>query len=254
MKKDSLFTSDRCAGFATKLKGGCEMFQGSLINRLARSVASFVLVAAIGHFTAARVEGKQEDPAHQGILNSVESVQTTVNSVATNLGDVQTTVNSVATKVDAIKSKLDLIPPAWSQILPGADRFPLVMGGAAALDRETGLVWDRSPDATTRTWFNALIHCYQRDVGGRKGWRLPTIEELASLVDPNNPTGNPDLPPGHPFSNVQSFVYWSATTSVGLTSAAWVVILINGIVDSANKTDPLLVWCVRGGQGIDGVQ
>ena len=39
--------------------------------------------------------------------------------------------------------------PTWHQILPAADRFKLVMNSnAAVLDRETGLVWEKSPDAT----------------------------------------------------------------------------------------------------------
>ena len=42
-------------------------------------------------------------------------------------------------------------------------------------------------------------------VGGTKGWRLPSVAELASLVDPAN--SNPALPTGHPFSNVQSPFY-----------------------------------------------
>jgi len=78
-------------------------------------------------------------------------------------------------------------------------------------------------------------------------------------VDPNNPNGNPDLPPGHPFSNVQSSnvppsFYWSATTNASVASLAWVVHLGSGIVASVDKSFTGLVWCVRGGQGIDGVQ
>ena len=36
---------------------------------------------------------------------------------------------------------LDEIPPTWSQKLPAAQRFVLVLDGAGVLDKETGLVW-----------------------------------------------------------------------------------------------------------------
>jgi quinol-cytochrome oxidoreductase complex cytochrome b subunit len=36
---------------------------------------------------------------------------------------------------------LDEIPPSWHQILPASERFEVVMGGGAVLDKETGLVW-----------------------------------------------------------------------------------------------------------------
>src|SRR5688572_1502638 len=92
------------------------------------------------------------------------------------------------------------IPPAWSQTLPAAERFVLVMGGAGVLDKETGLVWEQSPDATTKsTWEVAQVVCNLKAVGNRKGWRVPSVNELASLLDPSNPAGNPDLPVGHPF-------------------------------------------------------
>ncbi len=146
------------------------------------------------------------------------------------------------------------IPPTWDQILPGSERFELVMGGVAVKDKETGLVWDQSPVITTRSWANASIHCYGREVGGRKGWRLPTIEELASLVDSTQ--SSPALPSGHPFSNVQLASYWSATTRAGnttITGHAWYVSFFNnGAVGTIPNFNDLYVWCVRGGQGHDG--
>jgi len=154
----------------------------------------------------------------------------------------------------------------WDKKIAGKGRFKVLsaFGGAAVLDKETGRVWEKSPGDTDgdndvdnddkTTWLSALIHCYTREVGGRKGWRLPTMEELMSLVDPNNPTGDPDLPLGHPFANVQSSFYWSATTNANGSNNAWVVDFSNvGNIGTGGKDSTLVfVWCVRGGQGIDG--
>jgi len=153
----------------------------------------------------------------------------------------------------------------WDKVIK-TNRFVVLndFGGAAVLDKETGRVWEQSPgdvdgdgdvdNDDLQTWFQALASCYGKEVGGRKGWRLPTIEELASLADTSQPA--PTLPDGNPFSNVQSSFYWSATTVANNTSFAWVVFFLNGVVGVGGKTNDtnVFVWCVRGGQGIDGVQ
>lgn len=64
---------------------------------------------------------------------------------------------------------LDEIPPAWSQKLPAAQRFVLVLDGEGVLDKETGLVWERSPDTTQRPWIDAIYYAYGKNVGGRGG-------------------------------------------------------------------------------------
>jgi hypothetical protein len=111
-------------------------------------------------------------------------------------------------------------------------------------------VWDKSPDTTPRIWTEACAHCYQKEVGGRKGWRLPTIEELASLVD-KSVTTSPKLPEGHPFIGVQSGFYWSSSTYASGTSYAWGVVFNDGSVGYSDKGGGLYVWCVRGGYGHD---
>ena len=50
------------------------------------------------------------------------------------------------------------------------------------------------PDTTKRTWLTANFYAYDITVGGRDGWRLPTVEELKSLVDRTQ--SNPALPSG----------------------------------------------------------
>ena len=138
---------------------------------------------------------------------------------------------------------------AWDQKLPPSARFMVLSlwGGAAVLDRETSLVWERAP-SNNKKWEDAQSYCNNRSVGNRMGWRLPTVQELASLVDPSVSTLL-KLPMGHPFSNVQSTFYWSAITSA--PSMAWYVDFSNGRVDVGPKSFYGWVWCARGGQGVN---
>jgi hypothetical protein len=151
---------------------------------------------------------------------------------------------------DSTMKTLDEIPPTWSQILLGSERFELVLNDQAVLDKETGLVWEQAPDTSSRTWLSGCTYCYQKEVANRKGWRLPTVEELASLVDNDN--SNPSLPTNHPFTNVQSTGYWSSSTYADYTLNAWYVDFANGNVGHTSKTqDGWRAWCVRGGHGHD---
>jgi hypothetical protein len=143
--------------------------------------------------------------------------------------------------------------PSWSQTLSAYSRFVVLinMNYEAVLDKETGLVWEKSPSTSTFTWYDAQSHCNGLTTGGRLGWRLPTLQELASLVDPTHV--NPPLPIGHPFSSVQTEFYWSATTVDSSPSDAWDMNFYSGTVTKWSKSDKYLmyVWCVRGGQGVD---
>ena len=142
---------------------------------------------------------------------------------------------------------LDEIPPTWSQKLPAGERFVIVLNGAAVLDKETGLVWEKSPSTTLFPWALAVGSGYNKTVGGRKGWRLPTIEELASLIDTT--LSNPALPSGHPFVNVQPNFYWSRNTDTDIIGTAWIVDLSDGTVGIVSKTvTNYYGWFVRGGQ------
>jgi hypothetical protein len=231
-----------------------------------KSLILAVAVAGVGTFLIAADGGAQGLPAHDANQTSQH------NSLS---GQVTTHDSAQTSQHNELKGKIDNLgdhsglPPTWDKILPANDpggpcpsnssRFTCVMGGAAVLDRETGLVWEQSPSISTFSWSStttttAATHCNQLNVGHRKGWRLPTIQELASLVDgdPAN-TSRPRLPPGHPFSNVQSSPgYWSATTRATLTINAWGAGFGDGGVGNVDKAFTLLfVWCVRGGHGVD---
>jgi hypothetical protein len=142
--------------------------------------------------------------------------------------------------------------PSWTQKLT-AQRLVILANwnGEAVLDRETGLVWERSPDAQeVYTWRAALAHCIGRTVGGRKGWRLPGVQELMSLAEPTALA--PSLPTGHPFVGVVASEYWSSTTIVDEPTVAWSLqALGGGRAFPSSRANAHFVWCVRGGTAAD---
>jgi uncharacterized protein DUF1566 len=141
----------------------------------------------------------------------------------------------------------------WDQALPVAQRFVILtaFNSDAVLDKETGLVWERSPQTTAVAASNARLNCANKAVGGRKGWRLPSLPELASLVDPSVASPGPTLSPGHPFLNVQSTNYWSASAHAENPALMWGVGFGNGAVLSLSKAFDQRAWCVRGGMNAD---
>lgn len=138
----------------------------------------------------------------------------------------------------------------WDKKFSGGNRFSVLgaFGNAAVLDKETGLVWEQSPSTTRTSQWDAQAICNTQNVGGRFGWRLPTIQELASLVDPTQ--SSPALTSGHPFSNVQvDACYVSAT----FADPFWSVFFSGngGVFQGAcSGGSGAYHWCVRGGQGV----
>lgn len=145
--------------------------------------------------------------------------------------------------------------PSWDQTLActgpsNCPRFVVLsnFNGEAVLDRETGLVWERYPDTTTKSFSQAQFHCVTRAVANRSGWRLPHIQELRSLIDLTVDS----LPPGHPFSVApQGYYYWSATNLDQLPAFAWATNLSGGIGQFLKEANFTPAWCVRGGQTTD---
>jgi hypothetical protein len=172
-------------------------------------------------------------------------------------------VPSYAAKPGSTPTDLSGVTQNWDQKLPNETRFTILadFNNQAVRDNETGLVWERSPNGTA-TWEDAIRTCWMRQVGGRMGWHLPTIEELASLVDPTIPAPGPALPPGNPFVGIQigglfESAYWSSTTDVRsafLPTQAWEIRFFDGTfvpAGDSGKSGTRNVWCVRGGTHAD---
>jgi hypothetical protein len=124
-----------------------------------------------------------------------------------------------------------------------ADRFTPFMDGAAVLDTKTGLVWEQAPGSEHLGWADASAYCHSKTTGSRPGWRVPIKEELASLVDASQ--ADPALPADHPFTNVKSAIYWTATAEAKDPILAWHVSFFTGQVTVDGKHLNRRVWCVR---------
>lgn len=106
--------------------------------------------------------------------------------------------------------------------------------GTAARDALTGLIWHAAADfqPAPLSWAEALAAV--RDLARTSGlpWRLPTINEMESLVDASRSA--PALPAGHPFPAPRE-AYWTATTSFFEPSWAYVLYLDKGAVGVGYK-------------------
>ena len=144
---------------------------------------------------------------------------------------------------------------SWDNKIPNANqRFKVLteFNNEAVLDKETQLVWERSPSATSNSWNAQRYACADKLVGGRKGWRLPSLPELTSLLDLSVPFTGPLLPLGHPFLTVQASASWSATTDADVQTSAWSVAFHAGNVNTPGfKGSTLPGWCVRGAMNAD---
>jgi uncharacterized protein DUF1566 len=245
----------------------CERVMRSLA--LAVAVAGFTLLVPGGGPAQAQNPQITTHDTNMTSQHNSQSGQMTTHNSAQNTqhnaiqSQISTHDSNQTTQHNALSQKIDNLSQAWDKTLPANDpggacpatssRFTCVMRNAAVLDRETGLLWERSPEATEASWTDGALICINKNVGDRRGWRLPSIPELASLIDPTVAPPGPRLPVGHPFTNVQSAEkgYWSATTMGFDARIAWHVFFGDGGVTGNAKTITAFFWCVRGGMNAD---
>ena len=126
-------------------------------------------------------------------------------------------------------------------------------GDETVTDNATGLIWhkcimgrsgtDCSGGTTTGyTWADAITQCNAFTLGG-KTWRLPNINELETLINPNATT---NLYISSVFITPSVAAFWSSTTLISDTSMAISAYKTNGGSSANSKTGSYGVRCVSG--------
>lgn len=123
-----------------------------------------------------------------------------------------------------------------------SSRFTLVLNGAAVQDNSTGLIWEQEPDREHDVWSASVARCETKEVGGQKGWHAPSVDELKTLIDTSQ--HDPALPAGHPFSNIKSEIYWTATPHPTDDIVAWQVSFFSGEAVTDQKSGTRRMWCL----------
>ena len=108
-------------------------------------------------------------------------------------------------------------------------------------DNVTGLMWQQQDDDITRNWADAGTYCDNMTLAGYADWRLPSIDELESIILLGS---SPTIDTTY-FPNTNASSYWSSTPLAYSTSYAWFVNFSNGYVYSTDKTLGYYVRCVR---------
>lgn len=119
-------------------------------------------------------------------------------------------------------------------------------GNGTVTDTMTGLMWlqdDRNYGKKKQKWADGMKSCKKFEFAGHNDWRMPTVQELFSLVD----FTKKEYPLINNIFHLQGYWYWTTTEYVSTTGNAMIVYFNLGIVTITNKTNAYYVRPVRGG-------
>jgi hypothetical protein len=110
------------------------------------------------------------------------------------------------------------------------------------VDTVTSLEWqdDKDVSVTDKTWQEAKDYCLKLSLGGHEDWRLPTVEELDTILmygeyDSLDKAFNPAYNS-----------YWSATSNPATTKEAWSIDFYTKVERWRGVTTESSARCVRG--------
>ena len=123
---------------------------------------------------------------------------------------------------------------------PPGSRFTVMP--ETVLDNRTGIMWQRAVSPEVYTWAEAKKYTKSLTLAGYSDWRLPTKEELMSIVV-KGPAPAIDT---ETFPNTPSEFFWSSSPYASYaTGYAWGVDFDFGDTDGSDTTYGFRVRCAR---------
>jgi hypothetical protein len=124
---------------------------------------------------------------------------------------------------------------------PNALAAPLQIDEHTVMDPATGLEWQRESRSVVHAWNDATAYCKALDLNG-SGWRLPTIKELATLVDET--VARPAIDSAA-FPGTIRAAYWTSSFVADSPGRAWTLNFDYGSDSPAALAAMMLARCVR---------
>lgn len=146
----------------------------------------------------------------------------------------------------AAGQKIGTMPTITQKNYP-ADQQLVDNGDGTISDISTGLMWAQNGvgngcnNGNQLIWTSAVGFADTLDFAGHTDWRLPTISELATIIDYS--TSYPSI--DALFINTQSSNYWSSTVNSSYPTVVWSAHFLDGYIDNRGKTSASYVRCVR---------
>jgi len=176
----------------------------------------------------------------ENALSMLQTQQRRMDDLEAHSKEAQSTVKTQQKRIDELQSRIEKPENPWAP----HRHYRLSLDGLEALDTGTGLIWRRTVEPGAFTYEQALEHAARIAQETGVSWRVPTRQELESLIDKTrkNPAIDTFVFPDTPSSR-----FWSSSPYVGSTSFAWFVGFYDGYVYYDYRSYSSAVRLVRGG-------